>query len=111
MQAEIAIVDVAAAKAIAEAGEFLVFDARSPADFDTGHIPGAVSFSFEAREEAYNELAALLQPEQPVLVYCSGPECDDALMLGVFLKNQGSRNVVLFLEGVAGWKAGGLPLQ
>jgi rhodanese-related sulfurtransferase len=111
MAAGIAIVDAAQAKAIAEAGEYLVFDARSAADFDTGHIPGSVSFPFESREEGYNEMAALLQPSQPVMVYCSGRECDDALMLGEFLKTQGSQNVVLFLEGVAGWKAADFPLQ
>lgn len=111
MEAGIPIVDVQSAKAIAEAGEYLVFDARPTADFDTGHIPGAVSFSFEAREEVYNEMAGLLQPGQPVLVYCSGRDCEDALMLGIFLKNQGTKNVVLFLEGITGWKAAGLPLQ
>jgi rhodanese-related sulfurtransferase len=111
MEAGIPIVDATQARAIVEAGDFLVFDARTAADFDTGHIPGAVSFSFEAREEGYNEMAALLQPEQPVMVYCSGRECDDALMLGVFLKAQGSQNVVVFLEGVAGWEAAGLSLQ
>jgi rhodanese-related sulfurtransferase len=111
MQAGIAIVDVGTANAIVELGEALVCDARTVADFDSGHIPGAVSFPFESREEVYNEMAALLQPDQQVMVYCSGPECDDALLLGVFLKNQGSENVLLFLEGVAGWKAAGLPLQ
>jgi hypothetical protein len=52
-----------------------------------------------------------LQPAQQVMVYCSGRECDDALLLGIFLKSQGSQNVVLFLDGIAGWKAAGLPLQ
>ena len=111
MEAGIPVVNVGTANVIVEAGEALVFDARSAADFDTGHIPGAVSFPYESREEIYNEMAALLQPAQSVMVYCSGRECDDAMLLGVFLKSQGSQNVVLFLEGVAGWKAAGLPLQ
>ncbi len=111
MEVGIAIVDVTTAKSIVEAGEFLVFDARTAVDFDTGHLPGAVSFPFESREEGYNEMAALLQPAQPVLVYCSGRECDDALMLGAFLKSQGTEQVVLFLEGITGWKSAELPLQ
>ena len=111
MQAGIAIVDVTTTKEIIEAGEFLIFDARTAADFDTGHLPGAVSFPFENREEGYNEMAALLQPAQPVLVYCSGRDCDDALLLGAFLKSQGSQQVVLFLDGIAGWKTAELPLQ
>jgi rhodanese-related sulfurtransferase len=111
MQAGLTIVDVEKARAILEAGEYLVFDARRAAEFDTGHLPGAVSFPYESREAGYDEMAALLQPAQPVMVYCSGPECDDALLLGEFLKNQGSQEVSLFLEGTTGWKAAGLKLQ
>jgi rhodanese-related sulfurtransferase len=111
MQAGLTIVDVENARAILKAGEYLVFDARRAAEFDAGHLPGAVSFPYESREEGYNEMAALLQPAQPVLVYCSGRECDDALLLGEFLKNQGSQEVSLFLEGTAGWKAAGLTLE
>lgn len=111
MQAGLTIVDVENAKAILESGDYLVFDARRAADFDTGHLPGAISFPYESREEGYNEMAALLPPAQPVMVYCSGRTCDDALLLGEFLKNQGSQEVALFLEGTGGWKAAGLTLE
>jgi rhodanese-related sulfurtransferase len=111
MQAGLTIVDVEKARSILEAGDYLVFDARREAEFDTGHLPGAVSFPYESREEGFNEMAALLQPAQPVMVYCSGRECDDALLLAEFLKNQGTQEVALFLEGTTGWKAAGLPLE
>ena len=110
-QAGIEIVDLPRAREIVKAGEFLVCDARRGEEFDAGHLPGAVSFPFESREEAYNELAALFTPEQPVMVYCSGRDCDDALLLGNFLRAQGSQRVVLLLEGIAGWKEAGQPLE
>ena len=78
----IEIVDVPRAREIVQSGEVLVCDARRGEDFDAGHLPGAVSFPFESREEAFNELAALFTPDQPVMVYCSGRDCDDALLLG-----------------------------
>ena len=109
--AGIEMVDVARAKEIVEKGEFLVCDARKIEDFDAGHLPGAVSFPFETREEAFNELAALFSPEQPVMVYCSGLDCDDALLLSKFLQAQGSTKVVLFAEGMSGWKEAGHPLE
>lgn len=105
------LVDVDAAGKIVDGGGFLVLDARAAKDFDAGHLPGAVSFPFETREESYNELAALLPPDQPVMVYCSGRECDDALLLGLFLKSQGSTRVALFVEGTTGWSAAGHPFE
>jgi rhodanese-related sulfurtransferase len=109
--AGIEMVDVARAKEIVEKGEFLVCDARKIEDFDAGHLPGAVSFPFGTHEEAYNELAALFSAEQPVMVYCSGLDCDDALLLAKFLQTQGSTRVVLFAEGMSGWKEAGHPLE
>jgi rhodanese-related sulfurtransferase len=111
LQSGVEIVDVPRARDIVEAGEFLVFDARKKEDFDAGHLPGALSFPFESRLEIYKDLAALLSPDQPVMVYCSGRDCEDALLLGDFLREQGSARVVLFLEGFAGWKAAGNPLE
>ncbi|MFZ9964269.1 MAG: rhodanese-like domain-containing protein [Terrimicrobiaceae bacterium] len=105
------IVDVEGAKEIVEKGEFLVCDARKMEEFDAGHLPGAVSFPFASHEEAYNELAALFSEVQPVMVYCSGRDCDDALLLGKFLRAQGTKRVVLFLDGISGWREAGLPLD
>jgi len=105
------LVDVARAREILEKGDFLVCDARKIEDFDTGHLPGAVSFPFASHEEAYNELAPLFSPEQPVMVYCSGRSCDDAFLLGKFLRAQGSSRVVLFVDGIEGWKEAGLPID
>jgi rhodanese-related sulfurtransferase len=93
------------------AGEVLVLDARSPGDFDSGHLPGAVSFPNATRGESYYELAALLQPEQPLLVYCSGITCDDALQLALFLQEQGSQKIHLFAEGFPAWRDAGLPIE
>jgi rhodanese-related sulfurtransferase len=105
------MVDVARAKEIVEKGEYLVCDARKSEDFDAGHLPGAVSFPFGTHEEAYNEMAVLFSPEQPVMVYCSGLDCDDALLLAKFLQAQGSTKLVLFPAGMSGWKEAGHPLE
>jgi len=109
--AGIEMVDVARAKEIVEKGEFLVCDARKSEDFDAGHLPGAVSFPFGTHAETFHELAALFSPEQPVMVYCSGLSCDDALLLAKFLQAQGSARVVLFAEGMSGWKEAGHPIE
>ena len=99
------------AREIVDGGEFLILDARSMEEFAQGHIPGAISFPFATHIETFDELAAMLGPEQPVLVYCSSRRCDDALMLGAFLRAQGSEKVILFPGGIDAWIRAGFPIQ
>lgn len=100
-----------AARQIIESGSHLVLDARPIQEFDLGHLPGAIPFPFATHIESFDEMSAILAPSQPVLVYCSGRHCDDALLLGAFLRVQGSEKVVLFPGGIESWKKAGLPLQ
>ena len=109
--AGIDIVSLEQAREVVSGSGFLVLDARSASDFDTGHLPGAISFPNTTRGESYYELAALLQPDQPLLVYCSGKTCDDALQLGLFLREQGSKKILLFSDGFQAWKEAGLPVE
>lgn len=109
--AGVPVVDAAGAEELIAGGRHLVLDARELEEFHEGHLPGAVPFPYASRVDGYNEMAALLGPDQPVLVYCSGRECDDAFLLAVFLREQGSGEVVLFIDGVRGWKERGLSLQ
>jgi rhodanese-related sulfurtransferase len=56
-------------------------------------------------------LAGLLTPEQPILVYCSGAECEESLELGRFLIASGYTNIALFAGGMAEWTAAGHPVE
>ena len=94
-----------------ESGSLLILDARSAKEFDTGHLPGALSFPFATHLKSFTELSAILEPSQPVIVYCSGRHCDDALRLGIFLKSQGTQKVILFPGGVAEWTRAGFSLE
>ena len=109
--AGIDIVSLEQAREVVSGSGFLVLDARSASDFDTGHLPGAISFPNATRGESYYELAALLQPDQPLLIYCSGKTCDDALQLGLFLREQGSKKILLFSDGFQAWNEAGLPVE
>lgn len=109
--AGIPVVTAREAQELHASGEALFLDARALEEFDAGHIPGAVPFPNASREIVYNEMAALLAPEQPLLVYCSGRDCDEAIRLAVFLREQGSPAVVLFVEGLTGWKKEGFPVE
>lgn len=87
-----------------EAGEVTVLDARSLEEYDAGHVPGALSLPMRSVEEAFLEMQFFLLPDQPVVTYCSGPACDDALRLSLFLRDQGFSDVTLFPGGMEEWE-------
>ena len=86
-----------------EAGTHLILDARSMREYDQGHIPGAMSLPLRDFESVFPGIAPLIQPEDPLIVYCSGPLCDDAYLLAGRLREAGFINVSLYLAGWEGW--------
>ena len=85
----------------------LLIDARESAHFRAGHVPGAVSLPLaEARERLMAEPVSP-EPGHPLIVYCGGLDCDDALDLALLLRRFGYRDVTLFAGGWAEWRAAG----
>jgi len=98
------IISVDQMRAIVDEGSHLILDARSQAEYDLGHIPMAMSVPFKTFEESFPMIAPILQPDSPVVVYCSGPLCDDALLLIKRMREAGFLTTSLFLEGMEGWE-------
>ncbi len=107
----ISLVGLEQARQLAEEGRYLVFDARSRQEYDEGHVPGAMSVPFREIDEIFVEVQFFLTPEQPVLTYCSSLACDDALMLSLFLRDQGFTNVVMFAGGMQVWRGARYPVE
>ena len=105
------MVNLSETKSILADNSFLVFDARKPVEYQIGHLPGAISFPFEAKEQVFADWAAILQPDQKVLVYCSSKKCDDALNLAQFLREFGIKEIFVYSEGIEGWKKTGQPIE
>jgi predicted sulfurtransferase len=86
-------------------GTFLV-DARSAAEFDAGHLPGAVNLSYDwldpVPEERLLELAREIAASgvTRVVVYGDGGRPDSGEHLGREISGRGIKNV-FFLEGGA----------
>lgn len=92
-------------------GNMLALDARPEAEYRSGHLPGALSTPVEDFDAVFPEIRLFLFPGQPVAVYCSGPHCEEALRLALYLRDQGIEDVVLFPGGVEEWVAAGWPLE
>lgn len=73
--------------------------------FHQAHIPG--STHFPDAERAFEEL----QPEDEIVVYCSGPSCMASSAAYWLLKDRGYENVQRFAGGLEAWSAAGYALE
>jgi rhodanese-related sulfurtransferase len=91
----------------------LFIDARRSSVYEEGHIEKALSIPVWERD-ADGRVAGLqakgVKPDQVIVVYCSGGECEDAAMLSGKLALAGFHNVYLYKDGFPDWKRKGWPV-
>lgn len=104
-EAGLRVVTIDQARRIVADGAAIVIDARSPDAFAAGHLPGAISLPVGEASALLPAYAELLTPDMPVMVYCSGAECEESLDLGKILVDHGCTNVAVFTGGYAAWAA------
>ncbi len=83
-------------------GSRLFVDARPADEYAKSHLPGAISLPFQSLEET-SVLALPLG--KPLVIYCTGPECDDSLLLAIELRKLGCADVAVFIGGMELWQA------
>jgi rhodanese-related sulfurtransferase len=69
------------------------------------HIPG--SFACITWEEA----AALLEPDDDIILYCSDPACMNSYHAYEVLSQHGYRHLCHYAGGLLDWEAAGYPLE
>ena len=85
----------------------LFLDARRSSVYAEGHIPGARSFpvwesDIDARVKALFDEG--LDQRAPVVIYCSGGNCEDSHMLAQKLYMVGFDNVLIYRDGFPDWQ-------
>ncbi|WP_439670679.1 Rhodanese-like: Transcriptional regulator, ArsR family [Cupriavidus necator] len=90
----------------ARAGEVLVLDVRPAEEFATAHLPHARSLPLDELRKRLAELPK----DMPVVAYCRGPFCLMAKDAVELLRKKGYRAFHL-TDGVAEWRAHGLPIE
>lgn len=81
----------------------VIFDARVPEQYETGHLPRARNLPVGEVDQRIGRYASLLTPKTPILVYCGGADCSDALELAVKLRELGFQDLTLYPGGYAEW--------
>lgn len=87
------------------AGEVTLLDVRPPEEYRAAHIAGAVSLPLKDLESRL----ASLPKGRDIVAYCRGPYCVLAPEAVMLLRSRGYHAEAL-RDGVAEWRANGLPL-
>jgi len=106
-QANVHLVGPATVRQASETGAAKLLDARPAADYYAGHIPRAQSLPFDLATEMLANMQLDLARDQPLIIYCARPDCDEGLELALYLRRAGFTNVVLFAGGLSEWCAAG----
>ena len=88
----------------------LFLDARSPEDFQKGHIKGAVNLPDYRFDEVFGRVAAQLDEAEGIITYCDGEECVLGLNLARKLSRLGYNNVTYISNGWTTWQQHNLPI-
>jgi rhodanese-related sulfurtransferase/DNA-binding transcriptional ArsR family regulator len=87
-------------------GTVTVLDVRPEAEFEAGHIKGALGIPMDQLEDRVDEL----QPELQVVAYCRGPYCMLAYDAVAILREKGF-DAVRLEEGFPEWRKAGMPVD
>ena len=90
----------------AQKGEVIVIDVRPAEEFAAGHLPCARSLPLSELKKRLKQLPK----SKPVVAYCRGPFCMMAQDAVALLQKRGYR-VRQLDDGVAEWRARGLPIE
>jgi rhodanese-related sulfurtransferase len=91
----------------------LFIDARRSSVYADGHVPGARNFpvwesDIADRVKAFYEEG--LDQNAPIVIYCSGGDCEDSHMLAEKLYMVGFNDLLVDKDGFPAWQKRGLPV-
>jgi rhodanese-related sulfurtransferase len=85
-------------------------DARDRGEYLIGHIKDAVNIPYYGFEEFEYQLD-FIPLNKPIVIYCSGTDCDLSVMLGNKLFKLGYSYIYIFFGGWNNWVENNLPVN
>ena len=95
----------------------LFLDARRTSVYEQGHIPNARPFSVwesdidDKVRKLFDERSDPRDQEKPIVIYCSGGDCEDSHMLAQKLWGIQFNNVYVYKDGFPDWQKRGLAIR
>ena len=109
-------IDIGQARLEFDLGTALFLDSRSLEEFECGTIPGSINVPFEYMPEGdlteYLDSSFSGAPfDQPIIIFCSGEECEVSLHMGRFLLTSNYSNPMIFFGGSREWEQAGFDIE
>ena len=104
-------VDVETLRSLIEADMAVLLDARTRENFNTGHLPKAISLPIGEFNEKYDKTAGFLAGDKSIVIYCIGVNCIDSALLAKELHQKGYRDIYVYKGGIEEWQALGYPVE
>jgi len=105
------LVGLETARAFVESQTGAVLDARDPGLYAQGHLPGARLCHVYELDSYLPGLLDSLTLDTPLLVYCTGEDCEDSRFLAQSLQEVGYRRLYIYTGGFGQWAQQGLPVE
>jgi rhodanese-related sulfurtransferase len=90
-------------KELIAGGAVHLIDARLPAEYESGHIEGAINVPYEKLPEYYDKLTSVVSLDAVVVCYCQSVTCEDSENLARELQFIGYRKVLRYTGGWDEW--------
>jgi rhodanese-related sulfurtransferase len=104
-------ITLAQAKSLFDSGSIFV-DAREDHERSVGTIAGSVHLTAGMVSSGTGaDAMSLLDPAQPVVIYCAGGTCDASENLAILLRQAGFTRLHIFHDGFPAWKDAGFPVE
>ena len=88
-----------------------MIDARTPDEYEAGHVPGAVLLDYFEMGYYLEEVLALLTPGDEVAIYCTSFDCEDSELLARELYAMGYHHLLVYRGGFMEWETSGLDIE
>jgi rhodanese-related sulfurtransferase len=102
--------ELATLKRLYDANAAFVLDAREAAEYSEGHISGAISLPYNDALADPDRVSHLDPGGRPIVVYCSGGDCELSMDLAKVLVQAGRRRVLIYEGGFPEWQGAGYPV-
>lgn len=89
----------------------LFADSRHRADYEAGHIQGAVNLNVTEPDAWLPDFIPATDPATRIVTYCDGESCPLAEELAELLVLNGFENVGYLKNGLTRWRESGLPVE
>lgn len=81
----------------------VLLDARTQAEYEAGHLPGAIHLPIDFLYDYEGQIKALPK-DKWLICYCDGPPCDLGELLAQELMMRDFRKVAVYPDGLNDWK-------